>query len=50
LKGWKCAGSRAYAVNSIPATVLIDKTGKIVGKNLSISEMEKFLNGKTDKK
>ena len=50
LKGWKCAGSRAYAVNSIPATVLIDKTGKIIGKNLSISEMEKFLNEKTDKK
>jgi peroxiredoxin len=50
LKGWKCAGSRAYAVNSIPATVLIDKSGKIVGKNLSISEMEKLLNGKTDKK
>jgi peroxiredoxin len=50
LKGWKCTGSRAYAVNSIPATVLIDKTGKIVGKNLSISEMEKFLNIKEDKK
>jgi len=50
LKGWKCAGSRAYAVNSIPATILIDKSGKIVGKNLSISEMEKFLNNKEDKK
>jgi len=50
LKGWKCAGSRAYAVNSIPATVLIDKTGKIVGKNLSIPEMEKLLNEKGDKK
>lgn len=50
LKGWKCAGSRAYAVNSIPATVLIDKTGKIVGKNLSISELKKFLSGNLDKK
>ena len=25
LKGWKCEGSRAYAVNSIPATVLISE-------------------------
>ena len=43
LIGWKCEGSRAYAVNSIPCTVLIDKSGKIVGKNLSIPEMEKLL-------
>ena len=50
LKGWKCQGSRAYAVNSIPATVLIDKKGQIVGKNLSISEMEKFFDKKEDKK
>ena len=50
LKGWKCEGSRAYAVNSIPSTVLIDKSGKIVGKNLSIPEMEKLLNEKVDKK
>ena len=50
LKGWKCEGSRAYAVNSIPATVLIDKKGQIVGKNLSISEMEKYLTKKEDKK
>ena len=50
LKGWKCLGSRAYAVNSIPATVLIDKKGQIVGKNLSISEMEKFFDKKEDKK
>jgi len=50
LKGWKCEGSRAYAVNSIPSTVLIDKSGKIAGKNLSIPNMEKFLNEKGDKK
>ena len=43
MKGWKCEGSRAYAVNSIPFTVLIDKTGRIIGKNLSIYEMEKIL-------
>lgn len=50
LKGWKCEGSRTYAVNSIPSTVLIDKSGKIVGKNLNIPEMEKLLNEKVDKK
>jgi len=47
LKGWKCAGSRAYAVNSIPNTVLIDKNGKIVGKNLSIPEIANLLIEKT---
>ncbi len=46
LKGWKCEGSRIYAVNSIPSTVLIDKTGKIVGRNLSIDEMDKILSEK----
>lgn len=50
LKGWKCAGSRAYAVNSIPSTVLIDKSGKIVGRNLSIPEMEKLMLNKATKK
>lgn len=50
LKGWKCAGSRAYAVNSIPNTVLIDKSGEIVGRNLSIPEMEKLLLEKATKK
>ena len=47
LKGWKCEGSRTYAVNSIPSTVLIDKTGKIVGKNLTFEELENFLSNKT---
>ena len=50
LQGWKCKGSRAYAVNSIPSTFLIDKKGKIVGKNLSLSEMGKYLDKKEDKK
>ena len=50
LKGWKCAGSRTYAVNSIPSTVLIDKNGYIVGKNLSIPEMEKLMLEKGTKK
>ena len=50
LKGWKCAGSRAYAVNSIPCTVLIDKSGKIVGRNLSLPEIGKLLSVKVTQK
>lgn len=50
LKGWKNSGSRIYAVNSIPFTVLIDKNGRIAGKNLSVLEIEKLLLGKADEK
>jgi peroxiredoxin/23S rRNA maturation mini-RNase III len=50
LKGWKCEGSGIYAVSSIPCTVLIDKTGKIVGQNLSIPEIENLLLKKAVKK
>jgi peroxiredoxin len=50
LKGWKCAGSRIYVVNSIPSTVLIDRSGKIVGRNLSILEIENLLREKALKK
>lgn len=34
LKGWKCAASPAYGVNSIPSNVLLDGTGKIVAADL----------------
>lgn len=50
LKGWKCVGSRTYAVNSIPSTVLINKKGEIVGKNLTFQEIEKFLTKKNAEK
>lgn len=50
LKGWKNEGARAYAVNSIPCTVLIDKEGKIIGRNLSHSEIENFLKKNDDTK
>ncbi len=46
LKGWKCLGSRTYAVNSIPSTVLIDRSGKIIGKNLNFEQLEKILSEK----
>ena len=34
LKGWGNAAAKLYGVNSIPANLLLDKTGKIVAKNL----------------
>lgn len=34
LKGWKNAAAGLYSVNSIPANLLVDKTGKIIGRNL----------------
>ena len=44
LKYWNSEGAKLYGVNSIPATVLIDKEGKIVGRNLNIKEIEKIIN------
>ncbi|MES2730130.1 MAG: TlpA disulfide reductase family protein [Bacteroidota bacterium] len=41
LKGWQSAGGQAYQVQSIPATFLIDKTGKIIAKNLRGEELER---------
>jgi len=34
LKGWKNEAAALYAVNSIPSNLLVDKTGKIIGRNL----------------
>ena len=34
LKGWDSAAGKLYAINSIPATVLIGRDGKIIAKNL----------------
>ncbi|WP_165154089.1 TlpA disulfide reductase family protein [Parabacteroides sp. ZJ-118] len=34
LQGWKNAGAQRYGVNSIPHTVLVDKDGTIIAKNL----------------
>lgn len=34
LKGWKNDAAAVYAVNSIPANLLVDKTGKIIERNL----------------
>jgi len=39
LKGWQSAGAKAYSITGIPATVLIDQSGKIVAKNLRGQEL-----------
>lgn len=43
LKGWQSAGAKLYRVNSIPATFLIDKDGKIIAKNLRGGKLESEL-------
>lgn len=43
LKGWQSAGSAAYKVNSIPATFLVDKEGRIIAKNLRGPALEEKL-------
>ncbi|MBT9146262.1 MAG: hypothetical protein DDT42_02144 [candidate division WS2 bacterium] len=43
LKGWKSAGAAMYGVNSIPATFLINREGKIIAKNLRGKDLENKL-------
>jgi len=43
LKGWKSEGSQAYAVSTIPYTVLIDAEGKILAHNLHQNELKETL-------
>ncbi|MBR1792188.1 MAG: TlpA family protein disulfide reductase [Bacteroidales bacterium] len=39
LNGWTSTGGRAYGISSVPATVLIDRDGKIVARNLRGSDL-----------
>lgn len=39
LQGWKNSGAALYGVNSIPHTVLVDKDGTIIAKNLHGKEV-----------
>nr|WP_297168729.1 TlpA disulfide reductase family protein [uncultured Dysgonomonas sp.] len=43
LKGWKTELGAAYAVNSIPHTVLLDKDGKIIAKDLRGDQLSEKL-------
>ena len=40
IKYWQCEAAQLYAVNSIPATLLLDKEGKIIAKNLGEDELK----------
>lgn len=43
LKGWSSAASQLYKVSSIPFTLLIDKEGKVIQKNLRGPQLEQAL-------
>lgn len=43
LKGWKSSVVQSYSLSSIPATVLVDKEGYVIAKNLRGKELENKL-------
>lgn len=43
LKYWSCAPARMYKISSIPATILVDKDGRIIAKNLRGEDLERKL-------
>jgi len=43
LKGWGSAAGKLYGINSIPATVLLDRDGVIIAKNLRGDALRKKL-------
>ena len=43
LKGWANEAGQLYGVNSIPHSILLDKDGVIVAKNLRGEELHKKL-------
>ena len=49
LKGWESAGAKAYAVRSIPHTVLLDPQGKIIARGIRGEGLHKKLAELLDK-
>lgn len=43
LKAWKNEAAALYSVNSIPSNVLVDKSGKIIGRNLREEKLGEFI-------
>ncbi len=43
LRGWQSSAAKLYKVTSIPQTILLDKEGRIIAKNLRGIELEKKL-------
>jgi thiol-disulfide isomerase/thioredoxin len=46
LRGWNSDAASRFGVRSIPANILIDGEGKILGRNLTASEIENILEKK----
>lgn len=45
LRGWSSDAAERFGIRSIPASILIDENGKIIGKNLTPAEIEEKLRG-----
>lgn len=43
LKGWTSSGGATYGITSIPATVLLDREGRVIARNLRGAELERKL-------
>ena len=43
LKGWNNEAAKLYGIQGIPQNILVDPSGRIVGKNLTIAQMESTL-------
>jgi thiol-disulfide isomerase/thioredoxin len=43
LNGWTSSGGKTYGIMSVPSTVLVDKDGKIIARNLRGPELERKL-------
>ena len=43
LNGWTSSGGKTYGIMSVPSTVLVDKEGKIIARNLRGTELERKL-------
>ncbi|MBA3647400.1 MAG: TlpA family protein disulfide reductase [Chitinophagales bacterium] len=48
LKGWNSDAALKFGVRSIPANILIDQNGKIIGNNLTTTEIENVLKKRSD--
>lgn len=44
LQGWTSTGGKTYGIMSVPSTVLIDKDGTVIARNLRGEELERKLN------
>ena len=45
LKGWKNQAAALYSVNSIPSNLLVDKTGKIIARNIREEKLRNTIAG-----